>query len=586
MPPISLPRSELDAWEAALAELDGRPSEDEQARRDLLVQCPTAVDLAARFDPTYKRTSALNLLGQRLSATALSHDGRLAISIPPQEGKTSCLRWLCAWLLLDNPDRRIVYASYAATLARASGRIVRSYIQAYGAAYGLTIARDHADASDWQLESHRGGVVTVGVGGALTGRPADILIVDDPLRNRQDADSVTVRGNLHDWWSSVARTRLAPGAPVVIVQTRWHEDDLAGRMESQGWPVVNIPALADGKTPDALHRPAGTWLVSARGRTDADWQNTRRDVGEREFAALYQGRPAPLEGGVFKRDWFAMWRIAQAPPDCLPPTVIVDPADNEGDGDEAGIILATKHPGSGKAYILDDLSAPMTVARWARVALLTCVRREAPVLAFEKSLSQLPSRIRAVWQQVFQQALALHRSKGDLDSATARLVRPDDPADARESVAADLTEIAADVNSIIRFGEVGPFLEPITATGTKQLRMQLAAPMFETGRAVMVGTHRQLEHQAATWQVGQDSPDRVDAMVHAVTLLTDRLEPQFLIDRDEAGEPKLAGMPEQLPQPLGPRIAVLPNPDGSQWMPADPQRGRVVIADSAGGWYR
>lgn len=340
------------------------------------------------------------------------------------------------------------------------------------------------------------------------------LIVDDPIRNRQDAESPTIRENLHTWWTSVALTRLAPGAPTLVVQTRWHEDDLAGRMEAEGWPAVNVPALSDGKTPDALDRPAGEWLASARGRTVADWEKKRRDVGERDFASLYQGRPAPLEGGVFKKAWFDTWRVDEPPPGCLPPVVVVDPADNEGDGDEAGIIVGTQHPGSKKVYVLDDLSAAMTVARWARLALLTCVRREAPTLVFERSLSQLPARIRDAWAELHRQASALRKTGGDVDAALGRLLRPDDGPEVRAYLEEALAEIAGDVDGILAFGATGPRLKAIVAKGSKQVRMQLVAPMWETGRAVMVGKHAQLEHVASVWQPGQDSPDRVDAMTH------------------------------------------------------------------------
>jgi hypothetical protein len=491
----------------------------EVARARLIAECPTPLDFACRFDRRTVRTPALELVSQRVAEAADSRDGRLVLSVPPQEGKSTTLRWAVLWLLTRDPERRIVVASYASGLARTSGRIVRSLVESYGSDMGLQVDRSHADASDWQLAGHAGGLRAVGVGGGLTGQPTDVLIVDDPIKDQQAADSPTIRENLHEWWSAVALTRLAPGAPVIVVQTRWHEDDLAGRMEAEGWPVVNIPAQADGQTPDALDRTPGEYLLSARGRTDADWHAKRKAVGERTWAALYQGRPAPVAGGVFQRAWFDTWRVAEAPAGCLPPTVVVDPADNEGDGDEAGIILATSHAESGRVYILDDLSAAMTVARWARVALLTCVRRSAPTLAYEKSLSQLPKRIREAWAQLHREAVALHRAGGDHAAAVERLARRDDSAEAREQIAAGLAEIAGDVDDILAFSTAGPRLRPIVARGSKQLRMQLAAPAFETGRAVMVGRHAQIEHQATVWQPGQDSPDRVDALVHAVQLL-------------------------------------------------------------------
>lgn len=489
------------------------------ARLRTIRECPTPLDLACRFDPTYVRTPALELLAVRLRDAVRERDGRLVVSLPPQQGKSSLTRWAIVWALVDDPDRRIVFASYAAGLARTSGRVVRGLIEMYGTEIGLQVSSVHADAADWELEGHKGGMFSTGRG-AMTGRPSDWTVVDDPLRDQQEADSPVVRGALHDWWDTVARTRLAPGAPAVVIQTRWHEDDLAGRLVGEGWPLLNVPALADGKTEDALARPPGEWLVSARGTTAADWAKTRRDVGERTFAALYQGRPAPLEGGVFKAAWFDTWRVSEAPPGCLPSVVVVDPADNEGDGDEAGILVGTKHAASGKVYILDDLSAPMTVARWARLALLTCARRSAPTLAYEKSLSQLPKRIREAWANVWQQALALHHCDGDVDAALARLSRPDDSAQAREQILEELVELAPDATAILLFGESGPSLRPITARGTKTFRMQLTAPAFETGRAVMVGKHSSLEHQASTWAVGQDSPDRVDAACHLVQLLS------------------------------------------------------------------
>jgi hypothetical protein len=509
----------------AADQLEGHSDQDDEerglARRRavLLAQCPTPLDLAARFDRRTVRTPALELIARRVVAAATTRDGRLVLSLPPQEGKSSTLRWAVLWLLAHDPELRVVVASYAASLARTSGRVVRSLIESYGRDLGLKVDRSHADASDWQLAGHAGGLRAVGVGGGLTGQPADVLVVDDPLKGQKEADSSTIRESLHEWWSSVALTRLAPGAPVIVVQTRWHEDDLAGRMEAEDWPVLNVPALADGQTPDALGRPPGEWLLSARGRTVADWEAKRKAVGERTFAALYQGRPAPLEGGVFKAAWFDTWRVHEAPAGCLPPTVVVDPADNEGDGDEAGIILATSHPTTGRVFILDDLSAPMTVARWARVALLTCVRRGAVTLAYEQSLSQLPKRIRQAWAAVYREAKALRHTGGDVDAAVQRVARPDDSPDARDEIRGALAEIVGDVDAILALPSSGPRLVPIVARGSKQQRMQLAAPMFETGRAVMVGRHAKVEHQLTTWQPGQDSPDRADAVIHAAQLL-------------------------------------------------------------------
>lgn len=223
--------------------------------------CPEPLALAEKLNPEHTvRTPALSLLAERLVQTVRTRDGRLIISVPPQSGKSTLLRWMCLWMLADNPDRRITFVSYEHGLARDSGRTVRILIDTYGDELGLAVSRDHFDASSWQLEGHLGGMFSTGVGGALTGRPSDVMLVDDALRGEADANSDVIRRRLHTWWESTARTRMAPGAPIIVVGTRWHPDDLSGRLAADDWPVLNIPALADGKVPDALERPVGTWL--------------------------------------------------------------------------------------------------------------------------------------------------------------------------------------------------------------------------------------------------------------------------------------------------------------------------------------
>lgn len=138
------------------------------------------------------------------------------------------------------------------------------------------------------------------------------MIIDDPVKGRAEADSETLRENTWDWWTETARTRLAPRAPIVLIMTRWAENDLAGRLideDQDQWRVINIPAQCESED-DPLGRKPGEYLISARGRTAAEWEQIRRDVGERAWQALYQGRPAPAEGGMFKRSW---WRFDDAP---------------------------------------------------------------------------------------------------------------------------------------------------------------------------------------------------------------------------------------------------------------------------------
>jgi predicted phage terminase large subunit-like protein len=146
------------------------------------------------------------------------------------------------------------------------------------------------------------------------------LVIDDPLKGRAEADSEVYRNGAWDWWTETARTRLAPHAPVVMVNTRWHELDLSGRLitddqEQHHWRVVNIPAQCESGD-DPLGREPEQYMISARlnpdgsQRTVEQWRQIRRDVGERGWSALYQGRPAPAEGAMLKRAW---WRYGTTP---------------------------------------------------------------------------------------------------------------------------------------------------------------------------------------------------------------------------------------------------------------------------------
>lgn len=279
----------------------------------------TPLDMAAELDSGTGRTPALELIARHLADVAAGTTDRLIISMSPQEGKSELVsRRFPLWLLHRNPETRIAIASYELGVARRWGRSIRNEIAIHGQLLGLAVRQDTSAAHEWQLEGHIGGCYSVGVGGALTGRAVDVLVIDDPIKDRAQADSPTYRERVWDWWTYVARTRLASSAPVVLVLTRWHEDDLAGRLlrdeEADNWRVLNIPAYADhnpneGQT-DPLGREPGEWMVSVRGRTPAEWERIRREVGSKAFTSLYQGRPSPGAGDVFQRGW---WRRYDQP---------------------------------------------------------------------------------------------------------------------------------------------------------------------------------------------------------------------------------------------------------------------------------
>lgn len=287
---------------------------------------PTPGALAVAVDPTTIQTSALELIDAALVDIEAGRCDRLIISMPPQEGKTSRVTKIGPlWMLIRNPERRIGIVSYGSDLAETFGREIRQMITSNSGQegtldLGLRIAADNGAVSAWTLDGHRGGVRSIGLAGGLTGRPVDALFIDDPIANREQAESERYRQRAKDFWTSTGSTRLAPGAPVVVILTRWHEDDLAGWLQSREdghrWRVINIPAQADhdpakGET-DPLGREPGEYMPSARTsertgepRGPADWEQIKIQAGSRDWQALYQGRPSPAEGGILKRAW---WR--------------------------------------------------------------------------------------------------------------------------------------------------------------------------------------------------------------------------------------------------------------------------------------
>lgn len=268
---------------------------------------PTPGAMALATNPKTVQTPALDLIDEALVRALRTPDSRLIISMAPQEGKSvRVANDFPVWALTQDPELRIVTASYAQSLANRNGRAIRNRIQTQPA-LGLKIAGDNGSVSEWTLEGHEGGVLSVGIGAGVTGRPADMLIIDDPIKDRKEADSETYRDNVWDWWTDAASARLAPGAPVIVILTRWHQDDLAGRLVGRdveaGWEVINIPAQADHRPErgevDPLGREPGEYMVSARGRTRQQWERRQATAGPRTWAALYQGRPSPESGGVF-----------------------------------------------------------------------------------------------------------------------------------------------------------------------------------------------------------------------------------------------------------------------------------------------
>jgi len=235
------------------------------------------------------------------------------VFMPPRHGKSEIVsKKFPAWYIGRHPDREVIISSYSADLAFDFSRIARNTLREHGPdVFGVQVARDTSAVGRWGIEGHRGGLTAAGVGGPITGRGAHVAIIDDPVKNAEEAASEVIRERVWDWYRSTLYTRLAPGGAIVLVMTRWHEDDLAGRllreMENGGeqWEVISLPALAEENDP--LGRAPGEPLWPERF-PKSELLNIQRTLGSYLWAALYQQRPQPVEGGLFKRTYFRYFR--------------------------------------------------------------------------------------------------------------------------------------------------------------------------------------------------------------------------------------------------------------------------------------
>lgn len=235
----------------------------------------------------------------------------IIIEAPPRHGKSEfCSRWLPAWYLGDKPNNRVILASYSAKLATNFGRSARDHLTNHGHRFGYSIKvrDDSRAASGWNLAGYDGGMITAGVGGPITGFGANLAIIDDPIKNAQDALSDAIRETQVEWFKSTLWTRLEPESVLLVIQTRWHKDDLAGWIlaharDELGVPVkhLSFPALAIDEN-DPLGRKPGEALWPERWPVEALELKRKMNAGY-WWEALYQQRPG-VYGNSEWPDWY------------------------------------------------------------------------------------------------------------------------------------------------------------------------------------------------------------------------------------------------------------------------------------------
>ncbi|MDX2999344.1 terminase family protein [Streptomyces scabiei] len=425
----------------------------------------------------------LDLIDKAFIRIANGERMRVLLNMPPRHGKSvRAARWAPLWYLARHPDHRVMIASYAAKLAEGHGRWIRDAIRAHGPEIGIQLRYGSQAANRFDLEDTAGGLVTAGVGGSLTGMGANVAIVDDPLKDAKEADSPVKLANLWDWWQQVVNTRMEPNGSIIVIQTRWSQNDLAGRIlqdGARGWTVLNLPAVAMTEG-DPLGRAIGEPLWPERFRRK-HLRRFKKDVGERGWWALYQQEPRPLEGGVWKWPWITENRItpqAFRGVDLTRTVVAIDTAGGREDSDEVGIVGAGRDA-AGEIYVLADRSKKMGAAEWGRTGCLLAIELQADAFVVESNFGG------DMAAQILRQAWAELEREG------------------------------------VTKGLLMPRIIEVTAKVGKRLRAEPVAQIYENGHAHHVGEFPGLEVQYVSWIPGMDSPDRLDAAVHAITELAD-----------------------------------------------------------------
>jgi predicted phage terminase large subunit-like protein len=224
--------------------------------------------------------------------------GCVAYSTPPQEGKTTWIVHQIAWQLIRNPWLKVVYATYSQARANAVSRQIRGLVAAW-----TPLASGSSSVQRWETREG-GGLLAAGRGSAMTGFRSDLTVIDDPIKDMQEAQSELIRETTVEWFSSVVMTRMSSLSQIVVIATRWHKDDLISHVVKPDVleaTYVNIPAQATSDD-DILGRHVGDWLPSVQNRTERSWNLIKRAVGTYVWQALYQGDPQVTGGSYINVD--------------------------------------------------------------------------------------------------------------------------------------------------------------------------------------------------------------------------------------------------------------------------------------------
>ena len=261
----------------------------------------------------------LELVCRELQKIADGKLKRLMIFMPPQHGKSMTVsETFPSYFLGHNPKKRVICVSYGETLAKQFGGFNKNKLVEFGKElFNVDVSQSQSSKTDWNLSNNIGGMLSVGIGGGITGKGADLMIIDDPVKNSEEASSKVMRDKVWGEWQHTISTRVHSDAAIIVIMTRWHEDDLCGRLLNpenghvDDWEVLSLPAIAEAN--DLLERPVGAPLWDAEnGFSLEDLLQKKQAVGSQAWASLYQQRPSPESGNILKREWWKFYKIPPA----------------------------------------------------------------------------------------------------------------------------------------------------------------------------------------------------------------------------------------------------------------------------------
>jgi predicted phage terminase large subunit-like protein len=269
---------------------------------------------ALAVEPRFELYRHISLLCERLEEVAEGKILRLMLSMPPQHGKSLLLRIFAAWLIGQKPELQIILTGYASDLTNDGGRLVRQYLRSAErrVVFPRCLIDAECQAVDHVRTTRGGNVYAVGKDAVITGRRADFLLIDDPIKSMTEAQSETERKSLHAWYNSVLLTRLAPKGRIVLVGTRWNEDDLHGRIlreKRSEWVNLRLPAFAED---DDAFRQEGEALCPELYSREVLLER-KNEVGPTVWATSYQQSPDLGQDAVFQRGWFQYYDAEKLP---------------------------------------------------------------------------------------------------------------------------------------------------------------------------------------------------------------------------------------------------------------------------------